>query len=222
LLGSLLCRRKVRVKEAAATLMAIMNRYLIAVSLLLATATTFGQGLVNFYNTPTTLVSVGSGGAATAINGPPGAYYFALLTSASSSFQGPWVSTGLYATNLATAGLFSGGAGVAVPGLAPGQQFYYEVAGWSTNMGHDYNPAWENSSGFPPGYFNPFFGLSTFGVGVAGGTTANSTLPALDLFGTNGINTGFTLFKFDDLVPLPGLSIVHAGDNVIVTWSPPC
>jgi hypothetical protein len=200
-----------------------MKKYLFTLSLSLAAATTFAQGLVNFYNTPTTLVSAvaGPGGAATAINRPPGAYYFALLISASYSLQGPWVSSGLYATNLATAGMFSGGAGVAVPGLAPGQLFYYKVFGWSTNMGHDYNPGWEIGSGFPPGYFNPFAGESAFGVGVAGGTTGNSTLPALDLFGTNGINTGFTLFKFDDLVPLPGLWIVHAGDNVIVTWSPP-
>src|SRR5580700_5680534 len=98
-----------------------MKKYLFALSLSLAAATTFAQGLVNFYNTTTTLVSAGAGpaGAATAINRPPGAYYFALLISTSSSARGPWVSTGLYATNVATAGMFSGGAGVAVPGLAP-------------------------------------------------------------------------------------------------------
>jgi hypothetical protein len=225
LLGSLLCRRKVRVKETAATLMAtlmaIMNRYLITVSLSLATATTFAQGLVNFYNTSTTLVSTGPWGAGTSINGPPGAYYFALLTSASSSSQGPWVSTGVYATNMATPGIFSGGTGVAVPGLAPGSTFYYAVAGWSANLGHDFNPQWEIGNGFPPSYLNPLYGLSAFGLGVAGGPTAKGTLPPLDLFGgTNGMNTGFNLVNAGPLVPAPTLLIVPDEDNVIVTWSP--
>ena len=48
----------------------------------------FGQGLVNFHNTSTTLVSAGLSGGSSVINGSPGAYYFGLLI-APSGFSGP-------------------------------------------------------------------------------------------------------------------------------------
>jgi hypothetical protein len=105
--------------------MASVNKYLITLSLSLATATTFAQGLVNFYNTSTTLISTGPQGSQLAINGPPGAYYFGLLISASRSAAGPFIFSGVYATNLATAGMFSGGAGVTVPGLARVEAILY-------------------------------------------------------------------------------------------------
>jgi hypothetical protein len=152
-----------------------MKQSLVTLSLTLATAATLAQGLVNFSNTPTTLVSAGSGGAATAISGPPGTYYFALLSSASSSAQGPWVSTGLYATNLPTAGMFSGGV-AAIPGLAPGSPFYYVVAGWSTNLGHDFNPQWESGNGLT-NYFD-YYGLSDVGFAVLGGNAQQAKLSA--------------------------------------------
>jgi hypothetical protein len=129
--------------------------------------------------------------------------------------------TGLYATNLVTPGMFSGGASVPVPGVTPGQTFFYEIVGWSANMGHDFNPQWLIGNGIPPCYLNPLFAVSYPGMGVAGGSTATGTLPAFELFGgTNGLQTGFNLSNHGNLVPLPTLWIARDGDNVILSWSP--
>src|SRR5215472_10620696 len=101
----------------------------------------FAQGLVSFVNTPGTLASAG----------PPcsvapcwltGSYYFALLTSPVGANN--FTFAGVYGTNLAVAGRFSGGVGVAVPGWAPGSVRDFEVVGWSASLGSIFNPAWLN------------------------------------------------------------------------------
>jgi len=147
----------------------------------------FAQGLINFANSPTTLVSANIGGNTAAISGAAGSYYFGLLTSPTGG-AGTWTFSGLYATNLvnSTGGRFSGGNGVAVPNWAAGTTQSYEVAAWSSALGHDFNPTWLVNA--PGG----LFGVSAVGTGVAGGGA--QSLPTMQLFGgATGIQAGFTL-----------------------------
>ena len=172
-----------------------------------------GQGLINFFNNATTLVSVGNVcGLNCTINGSPGSFYFALLTSPAGA--NGFTFAGVYATNQVVAGRFNGGAGVAVPGWAPGTARDFEVAGWSASMGHDFNPAWLTGN-FGAGPFG-FFGVSGIGTGVAGGTTSSASLPPLNIFGgASGIQNGFSLYS--PLIPEPSsLSLSALGAAVFL------
>ncbi len=207
LLLSLRCRSKARGEAGGTTTNNKMKNFTV-LTISFAAATTFAQGLVNFQNTPTTLVSAGRVDQPVVISGSAGAYYFGLLTSPVQ--VGTYSFTGLYGTNLNASGLFSGGANLAVPGWAAGAPLYYEIAGWSASMGHDWNPQWLKGEGFPPYGTSAFFGLSSIGLGVAGGATGNGTLPAFDLFGgSGGLQSGFILAE-SSLVPEPSVAALFA------------
>jgi len=159
----------------------------LAVILCLGALTTgaFAQGLVNFFNNPTTLISAGQvGNAQVLAAGNPGAYYFGLLTApvGSSTFT----FAGAYGTNQSPAGRFTGGNGVAVTGWGAGVTMQYEIAGWSASLGATFNPAWLTQA--PDG-----FGLSAVGTGAAGGATSAGVLPNYNLFGGTGLTSGFTI-----------------------------
>jgi len=123
------------------------------------------------------------------ITGPVGTYYFGLLAAPmQASNSTDFTFTGLYATNTGTDGLFAGASEAQVPGILPGQEFQFLVAGWTSEAGPTFQKDWFD---FPP---CGGFGASAFGRGVAGGATTNGTLPALDLFGEPpGIQEGFTI-----------------------------
>ena len=154
-----------------------------------------GQGLINFFNNSSTLVSYG--------NVPPysvlpattaPSFYFGLLTSPFGA--GNFSFAGVYATNQAVAGRFNGGVGVAVPGWAPGTARDFEVVGWSASEGPTFNPAWLTAPFNIKNFPDPFgyIGVSGVGEGVAGGTTSTGTIPSLNLFGGGtGIQSGFIL-----------------------------
>jgi len=80
-------------------------------------------------------------------------------------------------------------SGVPVAGWLPGEMRAFEVAGWSASLGHEWNPDWLMNR---PDYG---FGLSSIGVGFAGGTDSNgSPLPPLVTFGVSpSITTGFLI-----------------------------
>lgn len=141
------------------------------------------QGLVNFANTPSTLVStqVYNGGPSTVMSAPPGTFSFGLFLGLPNQ---TWFFTGLYATNTGVDGLFSGGV-VAVPGWAAGISTNYFVAGWSG--GPSFEEMWLNGGGLPG-----FFGVSGIGTGVAGD---GSSVPTLNLFngGPGTLQTGLEL-----------------------------
>src|SRR5579859_5700215 len=139
------------------------------------------QGLINFENTPTTLISAVGVGNATTLSGPPGAYLFGLLIAPAP--VGPFTFSGLYATNIVSSsgGRFSGGNGVAVSGWAPGATMFYEIFGWASSDGTIYNPAWINADGTGNPGRPDLFGISSIGSGVAGG--GPQSLPPLPLFG---------------------------------------
>ena len=150
----------------------------------------FAQGLINFFNSATTLVSSGqTTQTATAISGSPGAYYFALLTSPVGANN--FTFANVYGTNQAVAGRFLGGANIQVSGWAPGTARDFKVAGWSQNLGPTFNASWLTSA---PAGVNQFFGVSSLGTGQAGGFNGTGTLPNLNIFGgATGIQNGFAL-----------------------------
>src|SRR5437762_9804849 len=161
------------------------------------TTTLLAQGLVNFANTPSTLVSALDPpryplpGTIPLMSGAPGSFYFGLLTSPVGANQ--FTFSGIYATNMSTPGLFSGGYGVAVPGWQAGTTRDFEVVGWSASLGHDWNPVWLAIG------WGDVFGVSSVGNASPGDGVST---PALNLFGgVSGIQSGFSLGTY--LVPEP-------------------
>lgn len=145
----------------------------------------FAQGTINFFNNAATLIS-SKAGAGNAINTPAGTYYFGLLTNGGS---GAFTFTGLYGTNQAAAGRFTGGGGIAAPGWAAGSSRTFEVAGWQASLGPVFNPVWLTTN--PQG-----FGVSGTGSGAPGGVdpVTGGTVPTLNIFGgTTGIQAGFVV-----------------------------
>lgn len=156
-----------------------------------------GQGIVNFFNNPSTLVS---GGNLQPIGGPAGSYYFALLIAPPATADVTQYSfTGVYATNASVPGRFTGAPFVAVPNLAAGQEFSYLVAGWSASLGPFFDRDWVTNYALP-------FGISEAGTGIAGGQTADwgVPLPPCNLFGgATGIQSGFALYR-EPAILMPG------------------
>jgi hypothetical protein len=148
----------------------------------------FAQGLINFFNSATTLVSSGaSAGTATAISGAPGSFYFELLTSPVGA--NTFTAASVLGTNQAVAGRFLGGANIQVSGWAPGTARDFKVAGWSSDLGSAFNSAWLTAA--PT---SGSFGISSLGTGQAGGFNGTGTLPNLNIFGgATGIQNGFNL-----------------------------
>ena len=149
------------------------------------------------------------GGNVQLATGPPQSYFFALLTSPVGA--NTFTFTGIYGTNTGVAGLFSGGAGVAVNGWAPGIARDFVVVGWDSGLGGViFNPSWLFGSGSVGETI--YWGNSQMGTGVAGGVTNSGTLPTLDIFGgTSGIQQGFTIV-ITNLVPEPSsLSLAVSG-----------
>jgi hypothetical protein len=169
-------------------------KIIVAVLLLKVVTSLFAQGLVNFANTPNTLVSAHlitfTNGQRyetwSAISGPRDSYYFALLTGTPGDISS-FTFTGLYATNTGVDGLFSVGT-VAVPNWAPGTTKSYEVAGWAADLGPAFNPAWIRN--------NPPDSLYLFGVSAVGVASAGADTPQIKL------------------------SAFIIGDSINVSWSP--
>jgi hypothetical protein len=162
-----------------------MKKYLTTLSLSFAailgmgalTIGAFAQGLVTFANGPTTLISISTNSGAIPTPyaaSPPGSYYFGLLTATSTA--GPFTFTGVYATNSAAAGSIGPNSYTpSVSGWAPGATMFYEVAGWSANLGVNFNPYWLT------GNFNNIaclFDVSAVASVVAGGNTPQAKLSA--------------------------------------------
>jgi len=193
----------------------------------------FAQGTVNFINSSTTLFrtnSVGLGGAAGNTVNVAGSFYYAVFTAPSTVTSATgldllgssWTFAGIYGTNIAAAGRFTGGNGVATTqGWAPGATNSFLVAGWSSDLGHDWATIRAELTGstFSAGVWNGpnwaktggFFGITGVGFGAAGGGPTG--IPAFGLFGPansqgNPITTGTDLFVTN--VPEPS-TIALAG-----------
>jgi hypothetical protein len=177
-----------------------MKKYLAALSLAAmlsmdaSTTGAFAQGLIFFWNGPVTLISYGALGNTTPLPAnEPGAFFFALLTSDTEA--GPFTFTGMYGTNSALAGRIASYVNVVI-GWPPGASKNYEVAGWSANLGANWNPRWlvSNLPADPADSVwgaGGYFGLSSVATGMSGGN-APPPSPAWPLFGGSGL-TGFNL-----------------------------
>jgi len=152
----------------------------------------FAQGLVTFLNSGTTLSTSSAtvGGPQTATGGSVGSWYYGLLIAASGTTDPTtFTFSGVYATNISTAGRFFGGANVPVTGWAAGATMAFEVAGWSATLGHDWQNGWLKGTFSGSGNF----GLSSIATAASGGAGTPAS-PALNLFGgASGIQNGFNL-----------------------------
>ena len=176
----------------------------LAVILCLSALTTgvFAQGLINFANGPTTLISVDG---ANIPSGQGGSYWFALLAGNSGSTDYHTAFTqvgGVMGTNQNAAGRFTGGVGLTMQGWAAGDTKSFFVVGWSADNGGTFNPAWlaqgtgaRTIYGDFAGPSKGFFGVSMIAVGVGGGGPLG--IPNLIPFGASTIASGF------NLVPVP-------------------
>lgn len=178
----------------------------LAVTLCLAALTTgaFGQGLVKFANSATTLVS--ADGAVTAASATPTFYYALLSAPLGSTDYHTFVFAGVYATNTTatTGGRLQGGSLLGVTtdnSWAPATSRAFYIAGWSADNGNVFNPQWITSGTVLPalggfrGTPGGLFGLSAIGAGMAGGTdpVTQQTYPALALFAGTTIASGFNM-----------------------------
>lgn len=169
-----------------------LKRAFFALLVLWVSSSAFAQGWVNFMNNSATLFSVrNSSGAEASLQGT---YYFSFLTAPPGTIDpAQFTFSGLYATNQAVPGRFSGGTFVVLPNWAAGTGESFLIAGWSASLGLQWNQAWLNGMFSGSGYF----GLSSIGTGVAGGiiSTNLAPLPPLNPFGgTTGIQSGFSLY----------------------------
>jgi len=182
----------------------------------------FSQGVVNFFNTLTTLVrtnAAGIGGAAGNTAPSPGGFYYAVFTapptvtslSPADLLTPTWTFTGLYGSNIptSTGGRLSGGLDAIVPtGWPAGVTNSFVVVGWSANVsGKDWslvaaqltgasfqNGVWTGPN-WSPSSQGGFFGTSAVGFGVA--SLPGSALPAFSLFGTTPNAQGTPIGGFD-------------------------
>jgi hypothetical protein len=166
----------------------------------------FAQGLVNFINTSTTLSSATVNGTSAATSGNPGSYYYGLLLAAAGTTDPKaFTFSGMYATNLSAAGRFNGGINQVVPttpGWAAGASMSYEVAIWSSSLGHDWQAGWLQGN-FPGAPAGSVFGLSSIATGISGGAGAPAS-PAYNLFGgATGLSTGFNANPIGGTPPVP-------------------
>lgn len=187
-----------------------MKKLICVVCFIVVSVGTHAQGLVKFQNTATSLVS--GYGSPFEPNGPfqPPSYFALLTAPVGTTDPLAFTFAGIYATNTG-GGRFQGGpsTGVAVPGWAGGTSRSFEVASWSADLGPTWNSVWLTT---PPWVYNSWFGLSSIGSGVAGGTDSlGNPLPALALFGAApAISSGFYIAWVPEpsITALAGLAIV--------------
>ena len=171
-----------------------------------------GQGQIGFLNTSSTLIATNStpgGPSMGPISGPMGNYFFGLfIAPPGTTDPAAFTFTGLYGTNLTTAGRFSGGT-PEVPGAPPDSLRSFLVRAWSANIGHDYSAVVDYLANptFPVAYGESRIGTIQLGRG--------DPFPTPILFGVNpGQISGFTL----EMYPVPEPSSVMVGVAAGLLW----
>jgi hypothetical protein len=167
----------------------------LAAILCLSAVTTgaFAQGLVTFANSGSTLTTATINNQTAATAGAVGSWYYGLLVAPAGTVDPKaFTFANVYATNLSTAGRLFGGVGVAATGWAAGANMSYEIAVWSSSLGHNWNAGWltagPNDAIWGAG---GNFGLSGIATGISGGAGSPAS-PPYNLFGgATGIASGF-------------------------------
>lgn len=187
-----------------------MKKILIAVGLAALVTSAGAQGLINFFNSPATLITLrdDQGNSLGNMPGVAGQYYFQLFVApAGTSTDGALFQPSIMGTNQASAGRFSGGANVGVAGAPAGQTRAILVRGWSASYGADYAAALAAWNSGVVGYMGSSVVAPNF---VFGGFDGIGTIPTSPAFGGSfGIQGGFALAA-PAVVPEPS-SMVLAG-----------
>ncbi len=189
--------------------------------ILMLSANSYAQGLINFFNNSSTLVTLVD---ESLVNlgptpGTLGGFRYELFVAPAGTLNpNLFATTGLIATNTATIGRFSGGANLAISGHAPGATVAILIRGWTASFGTN------NASASP--YF-VVIGSPTGHVGqtsialnfVLGGFNGSTTLPTFSAFGgSQGIQTGFSLFS-NQFIPEPATSALTMFGLVALAYS---
>ncbi len=160
---------------------------------LIVAANAAADGLINFLNSPGTLITLSSNGMSLgSMPGLLGQFKFELFvatTGATDPMQ--FVATGLMGTNISAPGRFIGGNNLTVHGVQPGLNGAILVRGWSSSLGSDYDSAlswWKSGAG-------GFLGESEIATPfLFGGDDGTGVIPTSTAFGGNvGIQHGFVL-----------------------------
>jgi hypothetical protein len=171
-----------------------MKKLLLAIALLAAVVTTYGQGRVNFSNGSTTAISTNDGVNSGLISGA-GNFYFGLYVGPQGTAPSALTLT-LLATNTSIAGRLTGGNPAPMPApYADGSTLTFQIRGWSSEGGIlSYEARRDSGTGW--------YGQSTVGTV----TPTFSPTGAAALFGTAANNVaGFAL------TPVPEPSSIALG-----------
>ncbi len=186
-----------------------MKKVLIAIGLAALVSSSQAQGLINFLNSSTSLVTLSSNGVS--MGSTPttlGGYRYELFSApAGTATSSAFVASGLIATNTAQAGRFVAGNGLAIPGQPLGGTCAILVRGWSANLGNNYAQALANQAAL-----GGFIGESSIALNfLLGGDGGAGNIPTSPAFGgSSGIQGGFVLNYGGGIVPEPS-SMVLAG-----------
>jgi hypothetical protein len=191
----------------------IMKALLSTIVFLVAISAALGQGTVRFLNDSTTLINYRPDWFLPdeTIPGSAGQFYFGLFWAPQGEMDAKkFQFTGLYGTNQAVAGRFSGGV-VAIPGHAASEHVAFLVRGWSANIGPDWASVQRY---FTQPNFRAYYGTSEVALDVVLGGGA---IPAGMLFSKvlPGAISDFTLYPTWMPEPSPaalvllGTAILH-------------
>jgi hypothetical protein len=174
------------------------------------------QGLINFLNSTSTLITISSNGLPVGMpGGQPGTFRFELFIAPAGTLSpASFTATGLIATNLASAGRMYGGNNRAVPGVPLGGTAAILVRGWSANLGTNYAEAIAASHTTANGYIGESSIAPNFLFG--GDPGSGVTVPTSPAFGGfSGIQSGFVL-NISCLSCVPPLFVVQPTNTSVV------
>jgi len=177
-----------------------MKKLLLAIALLAAVVTAYGQGRVNFSNGSTTAITTNDNSGGVGQISGAGNYYFGLYLGPSGSSESS-LTLVLLATNTALSGRLSGGNPAPLPapwasGASPDPTYplTFQIRGWSASAGLSYEAAQSAAGAFA-------------GKSALGSVSPTSTpTAAAALFGTGAGQVGGFV-----LTPVPEPSTIALG-----------
>ncbi|MGC3958706.1 MAG: hypothetical protein QM813_12435 [Verrucomicrobiota bacterium] len=174
-----------------------MKKTLTTLALVAVTAASFAQGIVNFGNSSTTLISANG----TSIPGSAtSTFYFAIFMAPSgtvtadfttlptaTAFTADWGSALFTTVNHASAAgrLATTAAAAAIPGFAGGSTADFIIRGWSANVGTTYASA---LAAYNAGGQGGVFGTSRVGNNIV--LSDGAGIPVTTVFGVGGNQVG--------------------------------
>lgn len=203
-----------------------MKKLLTVAALTAATCVSFGQGVVNFNNSSSTLISAGTVPNASTGTSMPGSstrlYYFAVFMAPSGTVTGDdqaapgyadplWQTVGGMNVNHATAvgRLATTATAVVIPGVAGGGTADFIVRGWSSNAGATWAAALAFYNGGNPAQ-DMWLGSSEIGNNIILGD--NGAIGTPTLFGVSGTQIGgFNMILYPSIPEPSSMALAGLG-----------